>query len=465
MPIIVGARNFFQTNLISNWNQDYRIQLFSNYISTYNSTYFSGAIHQVSMYDEPLNEWQIQTAFREGWGAIQNVTSERPLHLVASTFNTTVLVQGRTDDLAFKIGGFNASKPDGWYIVVEITSLPLFGSLRSVHGPVVSPGYRIPLAGASTHTHVLYDAYNPDYFTVPSSSFGGIDLNVRPELFMYRLVAVDAKQGDKVLGTSEEVTKTIHVVHVNHPPKFHSLSAIRVMQDTSESKGIRWRPKATVTGLQLLDSDQNIDRVRVDIWAWNGTITIQDDYLALTDFESCADRNFSPWQCFGDGSANRNMTFLAEPDDASLILSNLQYDAFSWNTQDMIVVRVFDGIGGPCLDEQEHLITRRFTTTDNPIDDPAIKMLRTIHDGCYEITANIEIPPMGMPKSDGDVLVGFAGFEEFQTLHIIFWVAVTAVCLGFCYCIPTCIKCLGRRGRRIFPDDINYVGELDQYGV
>ena len=463
MPIVVGARNFFpKMNLISHWNPSYNLQLFANHLRSHNNTFFDGTIHHVSIYDEPLDEWQIRTAYHEGLERIQSVTSDRPLHLVASTFDTTILVQGRTDDLAFPIGGFNASKPGGWHIVVEITSLPVSGSLRSVHGPVLNPGFRIPLVGESTRTLVLYDAYTPDFFTVPSSSYSGIDLNVHPEVFMYRIIAIDAKQGDIVLGTSQEVTKRIHVVHVNHPPKFQPLSSVRVEQDTSETKGFRSRPKAKITGLQLLDSDENIDRVRVDVWASNGTITVRDDYQTLADYTSCADRTFSPWQCFGDGSADRNMTFLAEPDDAASILSNLQYNAFFWDNHDLVVVRVFDGVGGPCLDEQEHNLSRRFIANDHPFDGAAIDLLRTIHDGCYQVTANIVIPPMSMPGGDGGELVGFSGFEEFQTSHIVFWVVVATVLLGLCYCIPACIKCLAKRGRRIFPDDLNYAGELEQ---
>ena len=470
VPIIDGARNYFKHNLLSHWNSKHWVQLFSNYLDASESAdgsraYFGGAINYVAVYEQELNENQLQLAYRIGQERNHNVTLLRPLHLVASTLETTVLVQGRTDGQTFAIGGFNATKAGSWIVYVEITSPPLFGSLRSIHGPALHPGVRIPLLGTDTKTMMLYEAQSPDFFTVPSSSYSGTGLNLPREVFSYRIVAVDAKTGKTVLGESDDVSKTLYILHVNHPPVLRYSSPLRIIQDGSPPSGVRSRPKATITGLELWDPDLNIDRVRVDIWSWNGTVTVQDEYRPLVDFSSCHDRVFSAWQCLGDGIANRNMTFLAEPTDAALILSNIQYDAFSWNSRDLIVVRVFDGIGGPCLDPSEHQSSTESSYTFQMFDDPEIASFKTLHENCYQVTANIEIPPLGLPEHQGEDLVGFAGFDKFQSTHIVFWVTVSAVVLALCYCIPTCIKCSARRGRRIFPDDSHFIREFDQFAT
>jgi hypothetical protein len=131
-------------------------------------------------------------------------------------------------------------------------------------------------------------------------------------------------------------------------------------------------PIAVIEGVHLDDPDRNIDRVRVDIWTLNGTLAIQN-YLDLADFGARTIPSRPTWQCHGNPKGSSNMTFLAEPNSVSLILSSLQYEGHHWNQEDSIVIRIYDGSGGPCLEEEEH-------------------KYNSIHDACFEIVATMTVP-------------------------------------------------------------------------
>jgi hypothetical protein len=448
VPIISGARNELKTNLTT-WNPDYTLQLFSNHLE---SSHYAGSIHQVSMYNQAMDVDQVSSIYERGLERLNKQRVERePLKLVAHV-ETASLVQGQAS--SFTIGGYNASTPD-WVVLVEITTLPQFGNLLADDGPVNVPGYRIPLLGDATRTSLFYRAWSEDYFNVPCFSYSGQDLEKPPEFFSYRLIAVDAQDNEKVLGLSESVQHDLVIVHINHPPTLLTPNKANVPPE--QPSGLDARPMAFVEGLELKDPDQNMDRVRVDIWTYNGTLTIPEDYLRLADFETCANR--SPfWQCHGTGAANRNMTFVTEPDDASLILSNLQYNAFFWDQEDSIVVRIYDGSGGPCLKEEEHQV--RFSTNDNFFDDNA-KVYHTIHDECYELMTSIQVPAVARNRvgeiSHGKVFFqGLFEVDDFGIADVIFWAVIGMLVLACCFSIQTCIKCLGRRGRKVYPDDVNY---------
>jgi hypothetical protein len=475
----VGARNSFQTTLAS-WNPEYRMQLFSNHLLPSEDLYFSGAIHQVSLYDQALGEEEIRATHTSELDRLEqeanstettsntetttsNTETTSPaslLHLVASAFKDATLVQGRTDETSIWVGGWNASTTE-WTVMVEIVSLPSFGSLQqSLEGPIISsPGARIPLLGNATRTPLVYRTLSEDFFNVPSSSFHGIDLELNSESFEYRLVALN--DDNTVVGSSEYVTQPIHVVHVNHPPVLKVSNRASISDD--QPTGFGTRPKAHLGELTVLDQDFNIDRVRVDVWATNGTLTLPEAYRQLTDFESCADRTFSAWQCHGRGEgADRNMTFVAEPSDVSLILSNLEYNGFFWDQQDEIVVRIWDGSGGSCLDEQEH--ESRFFVTDNFFDTS--NTFYTIHEGCYKEMAVIEVPAISMSGGSGSseqgLLASLFDFNDFGLPDVIFWVAVVFVLTFCCMTICACRRCVRRltRGVKIQPDDINYVQDV-----
>jgi hypothetical protein len=104
--------------------------------------------------------------------------------------------------------------------------------------------------------------------------------------------------------------------------------------------------------------------VRVDVWSNGGTISLNPLYLDLADF-TCANRtqNVSEneetddgWQCMGDGHEDQRMTFVAIPDDVTFILDTLRHTTFREfaGQASEIVIRIFDGVDGPCLTDTEH---------------------------------------------------------------------------------------------------------------
>lgn len=449
VPVISRLRNEFQPNL-AKWDPNLTLQLFSNHIEP---SHFTGSLHQVFIYNQAIDKDQVTFIYERGLERFNHQRNDRkPLQLVANTEPSNV-VQGQAS--SFSVGGYNASTND-WQVMVEITSLPQFGLLLGDDGPVNAPGYRIPLTGNAIRTSLFYRAWSEGYFNVPSFSYSGQDLEKPGEFFSYRLIALDSRDEETILGWSEPVQQDLDVIHVNHPPLL--LAPMNVfVAPVIDSSGATARPVASVEGLELQDPDLNMDRVRVDIWAENGTLTIQKEFLRLADFESCSTRS-SAWQCHGTGLANRNMTFLAEPDDASKIFSSLQYNAFFWDQEDVIVVRVYDGSGGPCLKEEEHRV--RFSTNDNFFDDNA-RIFNTIHDECFEIVASIHIPAVTRQEEAGqgpakEFFQDLFETDSFDIADIVFWGVIGTLALACCISIQTCIKCFGRRGRKVYPDGIDY---------
>jgi len=212
-----------------------------------------------------------------------------------------------------------------------------------------------------------------DYFSVPTHSYNGtaFPFNDFPgESFSCCLVAVrkgnhkhnhnaehaNTIQGVPVLlGQSDSIRQELLIIHRNHPSTLQGLPE-QIIQPERQSSGVGDFPVGTLGNVVLLDqADYDIDRVRVQIWAHNGSITIdlEDDVkeamtLEITDChmpslhpvsltrssstnsssplsEASPASPFAAYTKICDGRNDRNMTFLATPTDVSKILSNIQY--------------------------------------------------------------------------------------------------------------------------------------------
>jgi hypothetical protein len=134
----------------------------------------------------------------------------------------------------------------------------------------------------------------------------------------------------------------------------------------------------SIDGISFRDSrDQEADTVRVDIEVVrsSGTLTLNEEYLPLADFSSCSVRTYSDWNCHGDGKG-RIMTFVAESRNVDHILKNMTFTPYFFGEQDEIMVSIYEGEGGDCLDAAEHLGV-------------------TIYQGCTHHEAYVYIP---LPK-------------------------------------------------------------------
>ncbi|CAJ1957020.1 unnamed protein product [Cylindrotheca closterium] len=406
-PIITGAPNSFMTNLTM-WNKDSTIRLLANRESMPTDIY-SGALYQVSIYDKVDAAARIQLAYQEKLqGFADGLVNRGPLRLVASAASATVL-QGQSSTV--QLGGFNQSMPE-YEVWIEILVLPQHGILLGEKGLIRDPGIRLPLQTSSLEMSFFYRPRSDNFFTSPSTSFSGKELDSSPDVVEFRLVATGNNDG-AVLGWSEPVQKNIDVQHVNRPPTLEIATTALVPPEQSSSA---WGyPTAYLDGAQLEDPDENVDRVRVDLWAKNGSLSFPD-YSTLADFSPRKSRGHPIWQCHGDPSGSRNMTFLAEPDSVTQILSSLRYEGFFWDQQDVIVVRIYDGSGGDCLDEDEH--TRG-----------------TIHDGCYEIIAKVQVPPIFMRKNEFKL-------KDISFVQISFWLMLFVPILAVLFVLQRLLSCI-----------------------
>ena len=364
----------------------------------------------------------------------------QPLALIASSLplSSSSTIQGQS--ISLHLGGdFNTSTAF-WEVALEIMTLPEYGDLVTPDDgfKIRTLGSIIPLVGDQTRTCVRYQhRASSDFFSSPTSSWNGTRLptaDMPSEMFSFRLVALNVSDPSQVYGTSSIVEQEVNIIHRNHEPSISSPMEARIPEQQSSSFGDR--PFALLENVSIVDSkDFDIDQIRVDVHVKNGTISIIDeDLLSLADFDRCADRQpkdnngdlvplDSPaaWFCQGDGFRDRVMTFTATPSDASRILSSIRYDSSQWEQQGSIDLTIYDGSGGPCLLESEH-ISGRVNGTH----------YQTIHDVCYQATQRVVIPAIPRPDKIQDQ--GVTG----QTVFAAFLVSIILGCLCFCCCC-TCI--------------------------
>ncbi|KAG7341607.1 hypothetical protein IV203_023560 [Nitzschia inconspicua] len=439
---------------LQSWDPTYNLQFFANTMST---RLFPGLIHKASIYNQNLLTDDILALYHMGLEDRKReyvFDPNHPLHLVASPWNVS-LVQGEYAILG--VGGdYNVSTPF-WNIMVEFLSLPQYGDLIKQDSlKVLKVGERVPVDGGLSRAKLIYQQTREDYFSVPKYSFNGTALPHGGESFGYRLVAVNADDPQQLVGWSEPVHQNVVIIHTNHPPVLEISDQVQ-RPPGGQPKEANKRPFATLGTVNLLDElDYNINRVRVDLWTHNGSLSIMsEEARKLADFESCARRptplssSSIAWQCHGDGFKDTNMTFLATPQDVSAILSSMQYDAFHWNQADSIIIRVFDGSGGSCLTEEEHSLGR-FIQPNGTVTE---YRYQTVHSDCFSIVRQIIVPPLVMPLD----ISGIHGYLYRVFVDLNDWSWADAVSWGFVLllvyfiyrvvrcCCGCCGKCIRRR--------------------
>jgi hypothetical protein len=435
--------------VIQSWSPSSRLWLFGNLLRT---TPFWGALAQVSMYgddvdsDSDIGAW-VQQRYDEG-----TVRSE-PLVLSVIESSTPLRIdQDARNPMDILVQSWNASMP--WFqIALEILREPTFGALSYSKSPepvnvyddsvMITTGTVVafPSSPSSELAKLMlqYTLDGTNYFNAPSTNAYGEVLPLKPESWEYRLVAHDA-QG-RQLAVSATMTQPITVVHVNHPPMLTGPAPV----DPSNIDG----SMAVVSGIKLADAprDYNIDRVRVDVWATSGYLTLPSLHLQLADFDSCRGRTLSPWQCVGDGKRNRNMTFLAIPDDIHRILNGLTYEAMAPQQQDEIVIRVSDGQDGECLSASEQ---QQYT-------DSLGNAVVTSQRGCFQDQLRVYVPALQFDPRQQQPLSSTRGFlgTRLNTAQLLFWTLVLVFLACFGCCLRRCSRCLARGSKVEVDDDVN----------
>lgn len=459
--VVAGAPNMFDPTL-QHWSNmtPSALQLFTT--SASNNT-FQGAIHQVDMFDRCLNASQVVAVHQQGIIYVQpsKITVTAKVDKVSN-----VIRQDSTEPLSLNLASWNTTKTV-FKLVVKVITLPKHGILSFNRSAAVNltAESRVPIAMNSSTVVLEYKLNSTEYFNVPTVNAYNEDLHLEPESFQFRVLALNAKS--KVIAMSAVVTQYVHVIHVNHPGVL-SAPAEAILDVVDPTMAI-------VTGTDYSDPlDCNMDRVRVDLWAEHGELSLHPAFVTLADFNSCRLRgddatSSSWWQCTGDGIQDRNMTFVAVPSDIPFILRNLTYrqnnsvlSSTTTNTKttagggitidDTITVRVLDGSGGMCLDEAEHIkYQARFNNTVT---------FTSIRDGCFQQQAVVRVFGSAMnntvnpnKNSCGDGGGGGIFGSDFLSLaSLLFWGLVIVFIAGCALLCCRIFRCIAR-GKAVEVDD------------
>jgi hypothetical protein len=250
----------------------------------------------------------------------------------------------------------------------------------------------------------------------------------------------------RTLAASGLVTQTVNIQHVNHAPTWNNVNEAIVTVVNS-------MPSYNFSYPSLMDdSDLNLHRVRVDLTVQHGRISLNIETLHLADFDFCNMRSYSAWQCTKDGVNKKRISFVAVPGDVSDILAGLSYEGFVAGNEDNLVMDVYDGVGGQCLDKREHEAWNNNWRTDSS------SQASTVFRGCYHVQSSIKIPSTtisGESKSGGSKLLSYMNldFKNFGSADIVFWAVFFAVCYCLYHLIRDCCPNCLARGARVQPDN------------
>ena len=385
--------------------------------------------------------------------------------LVAAPNGMYSMPQGQISSFPMKLQGLSSISPndaDGWWnLKIEVLSVTQFGILSLVvddsQKTTITAGelldlkvsdetstddiFGAPVPIPELHISVDYTLQSTDYFNAPRVSSTGEDLTATPEAFEYRILAIDNITND-VLASSGIVRQAVHVQHVNQPSNL--VTAMERHMGWSDEPYYSMfgnRPLAHFSDSIILQNpdDRNIDRVRVDVFATNGALTLNEEHRHLAEFESCRDRDYSSWQCTGNGKDDQIMTFLAYPSDVELIFRDMEYKGY-YNEPDEIVLRVFDGVGGDCLDQAEHAFFM----------DEGGRRFSSIYDGqCRPAQLMFDLDPL-----DGSSVPEVEAGKHFPALVGFLLVFIGLICCcGCCISYCACNRRKAGTGIEIHPED------------
>lgn len=205
----------------------------------------------------------------------------------------------------------------------KISSLPANGELFEetntnvslVKGQILKQTESYPYIDGIS---ILYKG-REDFFTSPCVNC------THQETFGFAVVTpLDGVIG---LGISESVSQIVVVVNVNDipvitvPTEVQSISTFSsfgwgsqlcggmiVDESYDTNSGMQCSSVIRINEIIVLDADMNLDYVRVDIQSSNGLLTLNQEYLDMTNFVGCSSRNITGWKCKGSGNSDREVS-------------------------------------------------------------------------------------------------------------------------------------------------------------
>ena len=345
-----------------------------------------------------------------------------------------VLTQSRTVEEPFVIRALPTAKVLTRAI---IKSLPTYGTLTatSLANKSLPLNFTFTMASGDKAIVLSYEPNHSSYFSVPRSR-SLTAANYKSDSFIY-LVDVRTEVTNELIA-SRMMTQRIDVRNVNHAP---ILTVPNQAFNLSPPAFIHDAPFAVVNGIHVDDADNNVNKIRVDLSAENGTLSMNDKWRSLANFD-CS--SVQGWQCHGDGLQDRYMTFLSDPSHVSFILNDLRYTSFNISNNDVIVVKVFDGIGRDCLGYDEQ-------TFGVGVDG---KLYSSIQTTCFAVHGEIRI---NSPLEPVEGCFWELDCWDWRFVGIIVGYNIAGVvgfCVVGCYFIKLLEWCCGRaRGRDVTQDD------------
>jgi hypothetical protein len=393
---------------VRNWNRggSSTLQFFSNH---QNDATFQGDLIQVDLFNRTLSEFEVGALFTHGVGNMADLLEEvdtgtnetdapddddtnndddeskSVFRLVAKEPEPIVLPQNSSSQW-IDLVGYNKST-DILKLAVQVTKLPSHGILYGTDNTTIALDQLFSLALGAAGINVTYALNNDQYFNSPRFNAHGMDLHLSAETFEFRTVSFHPLSTDIHL-VSETIVVPVHVTHINHGLPAATIPTVATLNPKDPSK-------ALVSGVTVVDHplDFNIDRLRVDVWIEDGMVTLNPLYVHLADFASCLDRPiFGAWQCYGDGTYDRRMTFYAIPEDLTLILNNMVFESFYPKSRGgEIAIRIYDGVDEQCPRAKELMTYYPYneSTAENPI------FLTEHFSQCFLTATTVRVPPYG----------------------------------------------------------------------
>ena len=449
-------KNSFNSTHVE-WLEGTQLQVFGTRRS---QERFRGSIHEINLFDYALSDGQIVQLYQGGIGSFedermsQNGTTANanvvPLNFHLRQPSSVVLRQAHDQPVTIDL----VELDEAWVtdtiltLAIEFIRLPVYGELTMnmyTNGTVVpiENQSRHFITGARTEFSTQYTLFSNEYFNTPTIDALGRSLLLEDDLagsesFAYRVVILD-DDGFIVAAMSveEASVQSITVQHVNHRPTLQvPEEAMLASQNQLDSTEL------VCKGIRVLDSrDHDLDLIRIDVTAKRGWLTLNPQHRNKADFLSCRGRAESSWQCFGNGLADRHMTFVAVPSQAQSVLQDLRYEGFEPGSPDEIVVAIYDGADyRDCLSIEEHEENSKIVGSD-----ASSPFTRTLFDGCYHVNATIKVPTMeqlmqvGDSRGENDDESGILGipnadFASFDLADLIFWIILTIFMCALCFC-------------------------------
>lgn len=333
--------------------------------------------------------------------------------------------------------GFDGSGR-GRQLTFELTALPQNGMLfDGPKSPPLQVGSRLKNEDgeSSMDSAIVYYKSNADFFNSPTLSTAGQaypESPFRNESFEFRVVTYN--DSSVLTGVSSCVDQEVIVRNVNDPPSLSVPDRLlwtgstfsSFLWDRAECSGrtSEWeqydasenecQSQLIFNGINVTDKDLDIDFVRVDVNSSQGILSLNTVHLGLAEFASCSGRNQSTWQCKGSGTGDKQMTFLAKPNDINAILNGLVYESLDAGT-DLIQISIYDGEGEGCLTGEEHTRNAGLHSI----------FPTSVHQGCFVVSGSLSIEML-----DGTALPETTNFR-FENIPLQLWVAVLcSVCSG-----------------------------------